>query len=478
MNNLDADSLIKAGRQVATPFQLSVTRADGEPVQLTVQNVLRLLPGKRIVALAQTQSENQTQTFLIKVFVGNSARRNIRREIAGVQAIEDSGVPTPAVEWHGRLQSKGGYVLAFEYIDGAQNFSDAWQDAASTGSRAALLEKVIPVMVGLHEAGVIQHDIHPENFLLRDDLVYTIDGGDVSHNRNRPLSETASLENLALLFAQFDAQHDHLIEAFFVVYCRTRAWSLQPGHLKRLRHLVDDIRKRRKTNYINKAFRECTRFACRKSFFRFSVCDRRYHSSDMMSLLSDLDSAIDAGRTLKDGNTATVALIEGPSGPLVVKRYNLKNFWHRVSRLFRRSRGWISWANAHRLDFLGISTVRPVALVEERIGPLRGRAYFVTEYVEAPDASALLEKEDPSADIISIADLLKRLSAAGVTHGDLKASNFLLATHGAVIIDLDSMREHHDPESKRKAEQKDLARFMRNWEQVPGVGRRFADLLG
>ncbi len=144
--------------------------------------------------------------------------------------------------------------------------------------------------------------------------------------------------------------------------------------------------------------------------------------------------------------------------------------------MFRKSRAWISWANALRLEFLGINTVTPVALVEERTGPIRGRAYFVSEYIEGPDATQLDRKDNPERDISAIAEIVRSLSAAGVSHGDLKATNFLLGSKGAVIIDLDSMTEYRSEAARNRAQQRDHERFMRNWE--PEIGQRFAELLG
>ena len=187
---------------------------------------------------------------------------------------------------------------------------------------------------------------------------------------------------------------------------------------------------------------------------------------------------MESGKLLKDGSSATVALVDGPSGPLVVKRYNIKGAAHGFSRAFRKSRAWVSWTNANRLDFLGISTVKPVALVEERFGPLRRKAYFVTEYIDGPDATVLAKKKNPMAEMASIVDILKELAVAGVSHGDLKASNFLLGNDGPVIIDLDSMKEHMSAVDRDRAEKKDIARFMRNWDSIPRVKQRFAELLG
>jgi tRNA A-37 threonylcarbamoyl transferase component Bud32 len=474
MNNLDADSLIRAGREVKEPFQLSLTRSDGTTVDLTVRKILRLLPAKRIVALAESEGKQ----LLIKLFIGRHAKKYEQREAKGIRAIDGANVLTPKLEWEGSLRSKGGYALAFEYIPQASNLRDALEATINDEQRLSLIRKVIPALVGMHAGGVVQNDIHPENFLLAEGEVYTIDGGDVK-DRHQPLDEKSSLNNLGLFLAQFGARDDHLIPALFEDYRRLRDWLERPQEIvDKLCDLVRRKREDRKKSYIQKAFRECTRFSCHKDLGRYTVCERRYDSPAMRAILEDLDGAISQGQLLKDGNTATVALVDGPEFALVIKRYNIKDNLHLLQRTFRKSRAWVSWANALRLEFLGIKSVKPVALVEQRFGPLRGKAYLVTAYVDGPDATQLGNRQDPTLEISSIAQMLTSLSQAGVTHGDLKASNFLLGRDGPVIIDLDSMREHRDPMRTKKAFDKDIKRFMKNWESNPVMEERFARLLG
>lgn len=467
MNILDADALVKAGRRVKEPFCLKL---DVGAPELVITRVFRLLPGKRIVALARYSE----QDLLVKVFVGRFARRYARRERDGTRAVAAAGVPTPQFRWQKSLSTGGGEVIAFDFLDGASNLTEALEAASTEDARTMLVESALTVLARLHEAGVVQNDIHPENFLIQDGEIFTIDGGDVT-NRQRPLTEKESLDNLDLFFAQFHAKHDESLPTSLRFYEQQRDWSPNAERLGRLVEGVTSKREQRKLDYIDKSFRDCTRFACHRNLTRFTVCEREYDSRGMQAFLRNLDAEMAAGTLLKDGNTATVALVDSPIGPLVVKRYNIKHFWHGVTRLFRKSRAWISWANSHRLEFLGIKTVSPVALVEERFGPLRSRAYFVTEYIEAPDASTLDEPRDDQ--VYSIVELLKNLSEAGVTHGDLKASNFLLSDEGAVIIDLDSMMEHGDRRQRSRAEKKDRERFMKNWESKPSIERRFTDLL-
>lgn len=463
--------LIKAGREVREPFVLSVQVDNGRQLNITILEILRLLPGRRIVALA----EDSDRKLLIKLFIGRFANRYKKREARGVEAIEQAGVKTPALLWQGRLSSGGGYVLAFDFLDECSSLVEKWRTLTGSKERRSLLADIMPVLARLHDHGVVQNDIHPGNFLIKAGTIYTIDGGDVSGRMASPLNEAASIENLALFFAQFLARFDDLVPEALAIYSSERGWPTSSGRCDVLKKAIRKSREIRKSGYIEKAFRECTRFSCLHTLTRFVVCERKHDSTVMRTLLGNLDQAIEKGRILKDGNTATVALIDGPQGPLVVKRYNIKSVIHRLQRMFRKSRAWMSWANTSRLEFLGIDTLKPVALVENRLGPLRGKAYFVTEYVEGPDATSLAGRENPERDMSSIVDILNGLFQAGVTHGDLKASNFLLASSGTVIIDLDSMKEHSDKQHLEIAVKKDLDRFMKNWDAP--MNRKFAELI-
>ena len=194
--------------------------------------------------------------------------------------------------------------------------------------------------------------------------------------------------------------------------------------------------------------------------------------------MADPDRYIDAGTILKNGNSATVALVEMSDRSLVIKRYNVKNPWHGLRRAFRRSRAWQSWGNAHRMEFLGIPALRPVAMIEKRIGPITSTAYLLTEFIEGPDALDCLKSlEHPNGELESLAEILRKLIAVQISHGDLKATNFLMAEDGPVLIDLDGMTEHRNEESFKVAFSRDLRRFMENWEDYPQIRSEFSDLL-
>ena len=64
---MDTNCLINAGRNVKTPFRLQVKKPDNEITEIDFVRVLRLLPTKRIVALARDEG----QPILVKTFLGD-----------------------------------------------------------------------------------------------------------------------------------------------------------------------------------------------------------------------------------------------------------------------------------------------------------------------------------------------------------------------------------------------------------------------
>ena len=474
MNFVDSGTLIKARREVKVPFVVQGKLDDGRVVEMEFIKLLRLLPGKRIVGLAQCEGKR----YLIKAFLGRQAKRYAAKERSGMNHISLAGVRSPQFHWQASFVNGHGQALAMEYLEGADSLQDRWNAAHEDDERVDVLTRAMIIIAKLHNQGVVQTDIHLANFLMSGGRIYTIDGGGVTRKSEPPLEEKASLENLSWFFAQFFPRFDDLGQVVLPAYDAVRGWAADPGRVIDLHSQITLSRDSRKRYYLDKAFRDCTRFKCESSFNRFLVCERDAFDEPMKELLQNPDLYIEQGEILKAGNTATVARVQIDGRSLVVKRYNIKSPWHAVSRAFRKSRAWTSWANAFHMEFLGIPSLRPLAMMEHRFGPLRGKAYFITEYIDGPDALAFLRNmKQTNGEPEALANLLQYLSNSRISHGDLKATNFLMGSNGPVIIDLDAMRQHKDPEQFQKAFNKDLDRFMKNWEDQPELASRFEGLL-
>ena len=476
----NSDDLIRAKRGVTVPFCLSVNVDNETLVDLHVTRLFRLLPGKRLVVLA---SRGNTQ-FVLKVFLGRTARKYYSQELDGIMAIADLNIPTPALRWKGRLKDGKGYVLALEYLDGCEDMESAWLKTASLEGKTALLADCLQIFATMHSRGIRQKDIHLNNFVIYANAIYAIDGGGMCFSSSpQGLDREKSLNNLARFFAQFKPANDPLVHSVYPAYARARGWAVEETCSTLLQKRIVQKRQERKVHYLAKTLRDCSRFLCEKNLTRFLVCERSCYSDTLKTLLARPDEFIEAarekGEILKEGNSATVALVHTSERSLVVKRYNPKSGFGILRKALKPSRARNSWVQAHQLDFLGIASIKPVAVLEKRLGPFVSQAYFISEYVEGINMDECYSQGSSGQtkvngdSIKGILNILDALKLAKVTHGDLKATNFRYSENGLVLLDLDSMRNHKDNRAFKKAFAKDINRFLDNWKSRPEIYGKF-----
>ena len=477
---MDSQKLRSAGRAVEAPFQLQVN-CDGRFSELVCTDVLRVLPEKRLVCFGEWNGRQ----VLVKFFLDSrSATRHCAREEKGVKALMVAGIKTPELLFRGRLSPDNSPVLGFQRIIQSQNLDETWEQITDEDQRVALLNQAVGVIADQHEAGIRQEDLHPGNFLITDRNIYTIDGDAVdTHLIGEPLPRLKSLRNIALFFAQFQPKYDKLAPEVFQEYAKKRAWQDGDELSARLIKEIRSKRNVRKKDYLKKIYRESTAFVCRQSWRQYMVCDRDFYSKAIADFLANPNFFVDSGRLLKEGNSSTVSLVELDGHHFLVKRYNIKNFQHGLKRCVRPSRAWISWRNAHHLSFiLGIPTPKPIMLMENRWGPFRSTAYFITEYMEGTDIFNLFhsgETKDIRKEKImeKTGRLLQMLADASISHGDFKATNFIFSNGKLFVIDLDAMREHRLRWRFRRAFRRDLKRFRQNWSDMPVIDKLFLEKI-
>jgi serine/threonine protein kinase len=185
-------------------------------------------------------------------------------------------------------------------------------------------------------------------------------------------------------------------------------------------------------------------------------------------LINNIEHYIAQAELLKDGNSATVVKTIVADQETVIKRYNIKDRQHFIRRCLRPSRAAVSWHNANLLEFIGIPTTKPLGFIETRQYGLRHTAYFIAEYNEADELFDVYQNREPTKDeLAQLKFIFYLMGQAKVSHGDLKASNFLINKDGKInLIDLDAMKMHPCKPSFDKAFAKDKRRFMQNWQQA------------
>ncbi|MBU0545038.1 MAG: hypothetical protein KKH97_06850 [Proteobacteria bacterium] len=446
--------------------------------ELVCTDILRLLPGKRLVCSGKWNGLDVVVKFFLDLTDG---KRHFAREERGINALENSGIITPKLLFRGVSVSGEVPLLGFEKIIGSEDLKEVWEKAESDGRRLDILARLMTVIAKQHMSGICHEDPHIRNFLLSGENIYTIDGDAVDAGHiGKALPLKTSLKNLGLFFAQFYPEYARLIPVAFKAYVSGRKWTSSDALYGCLMKEVVKSRYRAEKDYLKKIFRESTSFICDKSIRRYMICGRTYYNDAMADFLNNPDAMLKNGRRLKDGNSSTVFLIELSGRLLVVKRYNMKNMWHAFRRSYRQSRAWVSWRNAHLLKSVGVNTPNPVAMMENRLGPLRSISYILTEYVDGTDIHHLLNSDkagetDLPGLVRQFGELLMKFASSSISHGDFKATNFIFSDKGLFIADLDAVRSHRLKWKFKKAFQKDLVRLMQNWKNSPHIATIFQD---
>jgi len=453
-----------AGRTPALPMNLALADAAG-PAELQLLTLLRVLPGQRYVGAGVWRG----RPVLAKLLVGPKAARHFQRELAGVRLLAEQGLTTPLLLADGLQDGEGGWLL-FELLENAQSLGDAWAEVealpALADEQSAVLGEALAAIGQLHAKGLWQEDLHLDNLLRHDGKLYLIDGAGIRvEQAGKPLSRQKVLENLGVFFAQLPRELEPFTEELSVYYLLSNGEHGLP--MEALQKQIDRIRGWRLKDFMSKVGRECSLFSVKDGAFALSAF-RREEEPAMTPVLAQADALLDQGHLYKTGGAASVAKVDVAGRPLVIKRYNIKNFSHWLKRFWRPSRAWHSWREGNRLRFLGIATPKPLALLEQRFFWLRRKAYLVTEYLPGPDIIesffCFVESGDvPSPYLEALNLLFAQLIRERISHGDLKGHNVFWHEDRWALIDLDAMCQHSSAASFATAFARDRARFMRNW---------------
>lgn len=454
-NALALDALKRAGNGELEKFELDFPGRE----RLICEQLFRHLPGRRVVFRARWSHAD----ILVKLFF---KKKDYLREKRGLALLEQHGIPSPAQVWS--LEDDHAFFVATEFFHDAESLLSR----CANGVDMEALQGVLTLLGRMHRAGLVQQDIHLDNFLFSAGQAHVIDGGSVQ--AHEVLKENKMIKNLALFFAQLPPQFDEKIAQVLSAY-GSPIPALEPLRKEIIRKRLWRVRK-----YQKKSLRSCSEFVADRTWERLLLLRRDRDDEVLHKLLAQPDASLGRGRLIKNGATATVfevAVSKGESW--VLKRYNIKSWAHWLSRCWRPSRAWVSWQNAHALAVVGVSTPAPLALKENRTGRLRREAYLITEKVDGDRLDQWLLKR-PGHDVPlwldeKILNTFKSLLGSRISHGDMKSTNFIVTESDFVLIDLDAMQVHRSERFFYRAFQKDMARFMANWHG--DTHRHFTQLL-
>ena len=490
--------------QGSDPF-LEADRLQGE--------VYRQAPGRRTLRF-----EFGSQAYFAKIHHGVgwqeifknllTLRRPIlsaRTEWEAIRRLGDIGIPTMTIAAYGERglnPARRHSFLITEALEPAislETFCATWSEQRpSFVFKRQLINELARIAAGMHRHGVCHRDFYLCHFLLR-----CAPGGSVDQTAppslavidlhraivSDRLAQRWVIKDIAgLLYSSADiglTRTDlyRFVKAYTGLSLRT-ALQQQSAFWQGVAEKADRIAMRDGQKALRPLLRDLyvssPARVRQQRFDRVAVFDRSDDGPALQSFIRQPDALMANARMLKDGDSTTVVALELDGKQCVVKRYNLRNFWYVLRRLFRPSRAWHCWYNAHLLTAVGVDTPRPVLLLEQRWGPLRRVAYFVTEWSEGDDVLTLLKdrsaRQVPWPQILlCFRQLFTVMRRHQLVHGDMKVSNFLYlpayrsddGSARLTVLDLDATRQVRSRRRFRKYFVRDVNRFFANWREDP-----------
>ena len=210
--------------------------------------------------------------------------------------------------------------------------------------------------------------------------------------------------------------------------------------------------------------------------------DKAFHSQKNLGALAHIDDVMREGEVLKSSKKTSVVKTQIGSLQVVVKRYHTHRIWDGIKQWFRVSPAYNSWFYAHWLIEKNIPTPKPLATVEQKLGLIRKRSYYIYQYLDFESLSdVLLAKPIDSPEFKALGERVVSLFMAlfkAKTHDrDFKISNFLVH-HGEIyLIDLDSVSFYVSDIFLNSVLKKDQQKFLEVFKDQPDKYQYFSDLL-
>lgn len=416
---VSVDTLL-ADRAPALPAVLQLPSGD-----VVLRSLLRFMPGRRAIFSGERADGT---AVIIKVFSDATRSRQEfdaekkrlailqARKVAATRVIAEASFP-------------GGAVLLLSHL-GEQSAKDCLSQGKEKNVGIAL--QLVALTAEMHDRGLIQKDIHLNNFMRYRDDWHVIDAGAIECQESS-ITGSKALENLSLLLAQFPPLSLPVASDVAKAYGDRFSSREISQNLAR-------VRRKRLRSLVKKSLRDCTEFQRVERGVLAGMCRREDLTAVEALLAEGVDASLLQGECLKDGNSATVWRAAPGAETVVIKRYNLKSLTKRLARQFR-SRARNSWMNAAFLNLVHVSTPRALCWLSEKQGPFVGREYLVCANVNGKMLPELCEQGGVEREqaLKQMADFFATMLLMRFSHGDSKYTNFLFVEGELQVIDLDGM---------------------------------------
>ena len=444
------------------PFQLVIkqTYPERRTERLLCTELLRVVPGRRCVYNARWNDRG----VIVKAFSHKlSSKRHLRREWQSLMTVARRGLRVPELLFYGQCEN-GDWAVVVEKIENSSTALEMFENLQNPNEKLDLLILVGNELAGQHNKGVLQKDLHLGNFLLKDDEVFLLDAGQMQFFPGA-IDRKKSLAQLARLVLYLSTDDIGATLKICEEYFKARGWHFKDTDTALLKKQISIQQQRGIRHGLKKCLRTSRRTLRIKTGGTTAVFDKDFcNGAEPIDFIEQIDTLMDKGEILKNGNTCYVSRLAWNNKDVVVKRYNHKGFIHSLRHTIRQSRARRCWLHGNRLEMLKISSPKPLAYIEQYKGLLIWKSYLVTEYIHGQKLYNFLQDERVDSErrlsvMQQVKVLLERLGKHRITHGDLKHTNIIITNNAPFLTDLDAMQVHRWNWSYRIKRAKDLERI-------------------
>ena len=174
--------------------------------------------------------------------------------------------------------------------------------------------------------------------------------------------------------------------------------------------------------------------------------------AELQQFWVESDRILNDAHVYKHCKARWVGRVDLPNQSIIMKVYRERSIRHQAKQSVRKSRALSNGQHALRMLDLGLTTPFPLATLEERWGPFRGKSCLLLKYVsgamlsQADELLRLMVANYPSRNPIDAAieqlrDVRCRLLELKLHHHDVHSDNFLFDDTGKMqLLDIESIR--------------------------------------
>lgn len=331
-------------------------------------------------------------------------------------------------------------------------FIDRQWEGLSRRQRYRLTDKFSTFMLAIFNCGLFQTDYNLGNLLIQDETwkFFIIDMQAARIQKRGFLHAAEIAANLSFLLPVFPGIENRCKLRFFAGLTRHH-----PELRKHLWRIQQRAFQKMRAHWLKKGVRNLKKSALQnystsndgvQGYFAPSIAPglRNYLTAKPDGLFEFTE------KILKNSKRAKLAAICFEGRRYILKRYNVKDWRHRLKRLLAPSLAWQIWQANRAIEMRGIPTSRLLAAVDVGKGFGYRCSYALYAYIDGvPEGFRSLQEaftDDQKRPRVMrrLARLTWELHQKGVHHGDLKLSNIIWPCDeekGPLkVIDLDAAR--------------------------------------